>query len=166
MKKGLGRFEKKGFSVVEIIVASAIILLLVTAATGAWHLYFNLSNTSTQITQAALLTDEAAEALNFYRDKGWTSYISPLLLNTPYYIYWNGSAYATSTSPVLVNSNYYVQFQLSAINRDGSSDITTSGGTLDSRSKNVLITVFGSATTTSSAILAQTSIILHDVFHN
>jgi Tfp pilus assembly protein PilE len=155
--------HSRGLSVVELVVAAAIIVSVVTMATSAWQLYFRVSRTNGQLTQATLLTEEASEAINFLRDLGWTTYVAPLSLDIPYYIYWNGTQYTISSTPITVNKIYNVTVTLSAVNRDVNSNITTSGGTLDARTKAVKISIINA---TSSQTVLEVPLIIHDVFHN
>jgi len=159
-----------GFSVIEIVVASAIIVTLVTAAANIWILNFKISRTSNVTTQASLLTEEASEALNYFRDMSWAGYIAPLPLNTPYYISWNNSSmkYATSTTPILINNTYTVSFTFYAVNRDVSTgDIsgystTCPGSPCDTHSKKAVISVYASSS--PSVPLMQSTILLHDIY--
>lgn len=156
--------SSQGFSVVEIVVAAAIIVSLVTAASSAWQLFFKVSRTDTQSTQAGLLSEEAMEALNLYRDMSWSGMIAPLSLGTTYYIYWNGSSYSTSTSPITVNGSYVVGFALSSASRNANGDIVSSGGTLDSHTRMAIVSVALSSAT--STPILQSSFVIHDVFQN
>ena len=52
----------KGFSVVEVVVAAAIIASVGLAITSAWRQYIRLTQTSGNLVQAALLTEEAEGA--------------------------------------------------------------------------------------------------------
>ncbi len=158
--------KNTGFSIIEIVIAAAIIVTLVTAAAGAWQLYFKVSRTSNQNTQAALLTGEAAEALNLLRDSGWTANISPLSLGTTYYLYWNGDTYATSTTPILIdNSPYSISFVFSEIRRDTTSDnIVSSGGAVDIHTRSVVISIMSSSSPPMTVM--QSSLLLHDVYKN
>lgn len=155
--------QSRGFTVLEIIVASAIIVSLVTTAAGVWHLYFKLSNGTARRTQAALLTEEAAEALNLLRDRSWSKNIAPLSLDTPYYIYWNGTTYATSTTPVTVNGNYNVYVKFGSLLRDVNKDISTTGS-IDARSRYATVTVSVAGSPTKKDL--ETQFLIHDVFQN
>ncbi|MEA2715475.1 MAG: hypothetical protein QOG91_503 [Candidatus Parcubacteria bacterium] len=148
---------------VEIVVAAAIIVSMVTAAAGAWQLYLRLSNTSGRRTQAVLLSEEAAEALNLLRDRSWAKNIAALSLDTPYYIYWNGTTYATSTTPVTVNNSYNVYVTFGALYRDINKDIA-GAGTIDARSRYATVTV--SVAGNPGAKDLETQMLIHDIFQN
>src|SRR6185369_9324074 len=115
---------------------------IAAGAAAAWQLYLRISNSSGRTVQAALLLDEGAEAVQLLRDSGWTANIAPLSLNTPYYLYWNGSAYATSTSPVVIQGSYVRTITLAAVSRDASTyNIVSSGGTNDPNTRDVVVSV-------------------------
>jgi len=158
---------QKGFTVVEIVVAAALIASIVTAIAGAWQLYLKLSNQTAGLTAAALLAEEGGEALGLMRDQGWTANIVPLSIGTTYYLYWNGSAYAVQTSPVVVGGNYVRSFTLSYALRDGNYNYTgtssSCGGSCDADTRDAFITV---SFASSTAPLVQSEILIHNVFKN
>lgn len=156
--------RSSGFSIIEIVVACAIIVSLVTAAASAWQIYLRISDSSADRTQAALLTEEAGEALNLFRDTSWSGNISPLPLNTTYYLYWNGTRYATSTTPVTVQSYYTVGLSLAAVSRDGSSNIVSSGGSNDTGTRQATVTI--TRLGTPNQTLLTSNLYIHNVFQN
>lgn len=158
---------RNGFSVIEIVIAAAVIVTIVTAATNAWQIYFKISRTSGSGTQATMLTEEFAEALNYFRDLDWSKYIAPLTPGTTYYMYWNNGSdtYGTSTTPVLVNDAYYIGIVFSPVSRDMTNkDIVPTGSAnsgTDIRTRLAVISIYTS--TTSSQTLMQSSLYLHDI---
>ena len=157
--------QKGGLSVVEIVIAAAIIITVVTAAGGAWQLYLRLSNTSIRQSQAAILTEEAAEALRVLRDENWTRNIATLTNGTLYQLSWNGGRYSLDTSQVLLQNQYVRTIALSAVNRDATTfDIVSSGGTTDTNTKKVTISVFTEGATSSP--IMQSEMLLHNVQNN
>ena len=156
------RFSR-GISIIEIVVAAAIIATAVVGISGAWQLYIKVSNISAEYAQAANLTEEAGEALDIMRDMSWNSNISPLSLGTTYYLYWNGQSYTATTTPQIINSTYLRTIVLSSINRDANYNIASSG-TLDPNTKlaTITVTISGNASTT----LAQLQTLIHNVFNN
>jgi prepilin-type N-terminal cleavage/methylation domain-containing protein len=159
-----GSHRKSGFSLVEILVSAAIIAVVGVGVTAAWRQYINLTQSSARITQAALLTEEAGEALEFYRDLTWSGYIAPLTLGTPYYLYWNGTGYATSTTEVAVQNNYSVSFVLASVMRDGNSNIVSSAGTGDPNTLKATITVAPLGNLASP--YSQSELLIHNVYAN
>ena len=92
---------KKGFSVVEIIIASAIVTLVGVAITSSLLAYINISMKNSRNVQTALLFEETAEALQFMRDQSWSANIAPLTKETPYYLVWNGNSFVSTTTAIL-----------------------------------------------------------------
>ena len=153
-----------GLSVVEIIVAAAVIVTIVTAAAASWQVYLRTSNTSVQQSQAAIIVEETSEVLRLFRDQSWTSFISPLSLNTLYQLNFNGTGYTITTNQILVQNKFVRTFSLSAVSRDSSDNIITSGGTNDPNSRKVSISVFLPGAT--STPIMQTEMLLQNVYAN
>lgn len=156
--------RKKGLSVVEIIVASAIIVTLVTAIGGGWQLYLRVTREGTNYTMASNLSEEGAEAVQLLRDLGWTANISPLSLNTAYDLYWNGTAYKATTTAQLLQSAYRRTATFSSVERDAWDNIVTSGGTVDADTRKVTIRVYLS--TSTSTLLTQSEMLIHNTYAN
>ena len=155
--------HSQGLSVVEIVVAAAIIVTLVTAAAGAWQLYLRVFNTSTQQSQAALLLEEASEAVHLLRDQSWTSNIQPLTLGTSYQLSWNGSRYVLGTDQSLIQNQFIRTLIFSAVKRDINDNIDASG-TDDINTIKVTISV-ATQNATSTPII-QSEMLIHNVYAN
>ncbi len=154
----------KGFGLVEILIAASIITVVITAASAAWNQYIKLAAASAITVRTALLTEEAGEALQLIRDRSWTSNIAPLINGTAYYLTWNGSNYATTTTPIAFRDQYAIKFMMSAVSRDGSSNIVTSGGSNDTNSRRATIQIV--TTSATNTPLASSDLILHNVYSN
>ena len=61
----------KGMSIFEILVASAIILIITTFVFEAWNTFIKISKVSTEKNYAFMLLNEASEALLFIRDESY-----------------------------------------------------------------------------------------------
>lgn len=153
----------RGISVVEIVVAAGIILTAVTGIAGAWQLYFKISNKSAQYSQVSTIIEEGEEALNLMRDMSWSGNISPLSLNTTYYIYWNGSAYVATTTLQTIQNTYVRTISFQSIQRDVNFNIASSGS-VDVNTRKAVITIFPSGN--ASTTLAQSEMLIHNVFNN
>ncbi len=132
---------KKGFSVIEIIVAAAIITTTVTIALSTFSSFFVLSQRAVARTQASLLAEETAEAFFILRDMGWDTYIAPLALGTTYYLSWNGTAYSATTTPTITNQTYTQSITLSAVNRDNITANIGSTGSIDDNTRKMSISI-------------------------
>ena len=104
---------KKGFSMVEVVIAAAIILGAVLVLLGVHNLYLKVALSNGSVVKAAYLAEEGVENIRFLRDVSWSANISGL----------------TSTSTTI--ENFYRTVTLSAVYRDANSDIVSSGGMLD-----------------------------------
>ncbi|MCX6715744.1 MAG: type II secretion system protein [Candidatus Taylorbacteria bacterium] len=152
-----------GFSIIEIVIGAAIVALVVTAIASAWQFYVKLGGQSTRTTQAALLIEEGGEALQYLRDKGWASNIGNLATNTTYYLIWNGTDYVTTATPTLINNNYSRTVILSAVLRDASDNIATTG-TADPNTRTATLSIYPNLDTTTPILQAQ--MLIHNVFQN
>ena len=153
----------KGFSIIEIIIASAIISTTVISIIVAINFFLKLSFTNSKEVGAVLLLEETAEAVQLIRDKGWIN-ISNTNPGTKYHIYWSTSDYFTTTTPQLINDIYTRTVQFENVNRDSNDDIVSSGGNDDSNTRKVLIEIswnaFGEIKTKTSQML------IHNVYAN
>ncbi len=155
---------KKGFSVVEIIVASAIIVTVITAIGGGWQLYLKTVRSANEYTMAANLSEEGAEAIQLLRDSGWNTNISPLSLNTNYDLYWNGTTYKATTTPQLIQNKYRRIVNFSSVERDAFDNIVTSGGTVDANTRKATISIYIQSTSTSPTIVSE--MLIHNTYAN
>ena len=152
--------QSKGVSLIEVLIASAIIMSSVVAIMGVYSGLTSLSIRNTMKVQAGMLLDEGAEALRFMRDVSWNTNISPLVNGTTYYLYWNHTVseygWRATTTPDSIDDQFVRSFVLSSVNRDGSFNIVNTGGVLDSGTRKATITVSwydGVATSTKNIIM-------------
>jgi len=160
--------KQKGFMIVEVLVASAIIAMSVLAASNVAQKSINVSRQSFHSAQAAFLLEEGAEIVRVGRDSSW-AYISSLTSGTEYYpmycrlgdVYSDSKCivYAVDTSvwilwPMDNSSPFFLTNQsknvgqffrkivISDVYRDSvTQDIVSSGGVLDSGTKFITVTV-------------------------
>ena len=118
--------KESGFSVIEILISTAIISAIGTMIVLSFNLYVRMSERNSNNIQAALHLEEASEALIFLRDSSWTDNIFPLSVGVEYYLYWDGSSYSISTEPLL-QDEFQKTFVISEVNRDSSDSISESG---------------------------------------
>lgn len=152
---------RRGVSLVEVLIASAIIMTSVVSIMGVYGGLTSIAIRNTAKVQAGMLLDEGAEALRFMRDVSWSTNINPLINGTTYALYWDYSAsnygWRATTTKDMIDGQFDRTFVLSSVNRDASSfDIVNSGGTLDTGTRKATITVSwydGVATTSKSIIM-------------
>ncbi len=157
-----------GFSLVEVMIGSSIILIGFFALISAFNGYLRIASANANTLQASLLAEEGIEAVRLLRDNGYAANISALSNDTNYYLSWNGSGWVATTTRILVDSLYERKFVLSAVNRDNATDrISTaaSGVTVDTHARKATVTVSwlnqSRATTTVSLATYVT-----DIFSN
>lgn len=154
------KIKSRGVSVVEVLIASAIIMSSVVAILGVYSGLTSISLRNTAKVQAGMLLDEGAEALRFMRDVSWASNISPLVNGTTYWLFWDYSTstygWRATTSPIIIDDQFERSFVMSQVNRDVSTfDIVSSGGTVDAGTRKATITTswFDKTSTSSKSIV-------------
>ncbi len=162
-------FQKKnnirGFSLIEVLIACSVISIAIFSLMSASSKGIQLSNQALRQTQASFILEEGAEALKSIRDAGWTN-ISGLTAGTNYYLTYNTTTntWSLGTTPTsAIDSMFTRVVVVSAVSRDSSDDIVTSGGTNDVGTKKVTVTVSWPSInhTTSSKTL---SFYISDIF--
>lgn len=146
-----------GFSLVEVLIGTALILFSLTSLTAAYSFYLQAGLKNTDRLKAALLLQEGVEAATLLRDNSWNS-LAALTPGTPYHFSWNGTGWAPTTTPVLIDNALYRTATIENVyRRDSDKDIVpvASGDpkSLDSGTKKITVRVFmiNGATTTLNA---------------
>lgn len=143
----------KGFTLVEVVVATSIILVFLLALFGVNNLYLKSAFLNTDSIKATFLAEEGLEAMRFLRNSSWEDNILPLSAGTNYNLIFLSNAWIVNSSSDYVDNLFERRAVLSDVYRDVLDDIVTSGGTLDPYTKMVTINVSWStrgATTTKS----------------
>lgn len=95
-----------GFSLVEVVIGAALILLSVTGLVTTYSFYLKAGLKNIDSLKAAFLLQEGVEAATLMRDNSWNS-IASLSTTTSYYLYWNGLMWTTTTTPQVIDSLFY-----------------------------------------------------------
>lgn len=133
--------RQKGFSIVEVVIASAIISASLLAIIGISQQSLVASRRALNTYVASTLLEEGAESVRIVRDSAWTN-ISSLSPATTYYPLFSSGAWSlTTTASDGVVGIFSRTVTVSAVNRDASDDIVSSGGTADAGTKLVTVTV-------------------------
>jgi Tfp pilus assembly protein PilV len=155
-------FSARGVSMLEVIVASAISLLVVVGGAGAFMLALPSVITSVDRTQAAYLAEEGLEVVRILRDSSWSGNIATLAAGTPYYLSYNsGTATWSSTTTNAYIGKFERSVTLAAVNRDASQNIVTSGGSNDTNTRKATVTVSWltrTGTTSRSLVMYLTNV--------
>lgn len=138
----LHKNKENGLSLIEVVIASAIIsvsLIFVIQTAGQALV---ISNQSVNLYTASVYLEEGAEAVRTIRDNGWSN-ISGLATSSNYYLSFSTSTNLwslSSTTSTLGSFTRIITF--TPVYRDSNYDITTStSGTLDSGTYKVDISV-------------------------
>jgi len=167
-KKNTQYFKtNKGFGILEIVIASAIVSIALFSLLTVFIFTNRLNLQSNNKIRANFLVEEGIEALRFLRDASWSGNMDALSQGTDYYI-----SFATMTStwsietvdPGLIDDLFLRKVILEDVYRDSSDDIVTPGGTLDPDTKKFTVEVEWQERTASSTIRVSTY--LSDIFDN
>jgi type II secretory pathway pseudopilin PulG len=143
---------KKGFTIIEVIIACSIITITVFTLMSAASKGIELSGRSLRQTQANTLLEEGVEAVKTIRDDSWDT-ISALSLDAPYYLFYdiNTNKWSLSSSmdtPISSIPTYPIddifsrQVVFSEVYRNNDDDIDEEDGSnLDDGIKKVTVTV-------------------------
>lgn len=141
MKKTIFLKNNRGFGVVEILAAVAIIAIVLVLIMEIYAFLLQASGQNEKKLQAASFAQEAIEAVRGARDETWDN-IGNLALGAPYY----PSIYGTPAKWILVSgqetvSGFTRQIIASRVERDANDNIVESGGTEDSGTRKIITTV-------------------------
>ncbi len=155
----------KGFSLVEVVVGSAVLGVVFVSLISIYGTYIRASTQNASTIKMTYLAEEGVEAVRTLRDRGFASNINGLTASTTYYLNFSGGFWVSTTTPEIIDTSYYRSFVLFSVYRDGNSDIVTTGGTLDPDTRKVVVTVSytpGVAATTTKSLSAY----LTNIFKN
>jgi Tfp pilus assembly protein PilV len=153
----------KGISIVEIVVAAAIIGTSVVGIAGAIQIYLKIVYQNARETQAVLLLDETAEALQYLRDDSFSANIDTAVSGTTYTVFWNGIGYELGTSTITLPYDMTRTVVFSDVERDGNDQIASSG-TADDATRKATITIAWPYKGVTETIASE--MLIHDMYAN
>lgn len=130
-----------GFSIIEIVIACAIFLSTVAAFVTGNDILREMSMSTADKTEAALLVEEGFEALLLLRDIDWDAKIAVLTRETPYHLYWDGDSYELSGNEVVIDGRYQRRVTFFDVRRDGTGAVSPTG-TLDADTRRARIEIW------------------------
>lgn len=139
-----------GFGLIEIIIVTAIVTGTLFGFLQAGIVSLKLLRSEKENLEAALLAQEALEAVRSLRDESWANNIAVLANAAPYYpVVENGKWMLKTASPGLINGKYerYVIFE--EVKRDASDRISSSGN-VDLATR--LVTAYATTTRKTTAL--------------
>ncbi|MEK7208222.1 MAG: hypothetical protein AAB699_01580 [Patescibacteria group bacterium] len=106
----------RGFSLVEVVVGTALILLSLAALAGAYSFYLKAGLANTDKLKAAFLLQEGVEAVTALRDEAWAN-LSSLAPGTWQYLHWNGATWVATSTATTTDGVFTRDFQLDEVYR-------------------------------------------------
>jgi Tfp pilus assembly protein PilV len=150
----------RGFMMVEILVASSIIVVSILAFMSVAQKSIYVARQSAHTAQAGFLLEEGAEVVRILRDNAWSN-ISTLTTSTNYYASFSGGTWILSTTPNSIGIFTRV-LTISSVKRDNTTHDISSTGTDDPNTK--LFTVFVSWLEGSTTVTKTLSFYITDIF--
>ena len=127
----LNKNSSSGLTLVEVLIATSIILAFLLALSGVFHLYLKTAFSNGEVIKATELAEESLEVMRFLRDSSWDANIVPLSLGVNYGLVLDLGTWQATTTNIWVDNTFERTVVLSAVYRDPSGDIAPGGGTLD-----------------------------------
>lgn len=129
--ENLNKNSNSGLTLVEVLIATSMILVFLLAFSGVHNLYLKTAFSNGEVVKATELAEESLEVVRFLRDSSWNTNIAPLSLDTDYYLVFEGGGWQVTTTKTPIDTIFERVVTLSAVYRDVSADIISGGGTLD-----------------------------------
>lgn len=117
--------KQKGFGLLELIVAMALFMIVVVVGAGGVLQTYSINTLSGTETQAKLYAQEGVEATHSIAKQNWA-----LMVPGAYGLDTGGGNWVFSGSSDTLG-NYVRTTQIQTVQRDGSGNVVTSGGTVD-----------------------------------
>jgi hypothetical protein len=146
-----------GFGIVEIIVGAAILSVALGGLVAAMRIAVRASYDNLGKTQANFLLTEGVEAVRALRDASWSANIAGLADSSIYYLYFNGTKWATTSAEQVIDGAFYRKFSVYNVYRDGSDNIAASGAA-DSGTRKAVVSVAWRAGKSTTTVQATTYI--------
>lgn len=117
----------KGSSLVEAIIAIAVIVVVLSGIISVYPVLFRLSLGTVDKAQASLLLEEGVEAVKVMRDTNWNGTIGALTYDASYYVSFSGGTWTVTTVPAMIDGLFERTIAVSEVFRDGSDNINVAG---------------------------------------
>lgn len=129
----------KGFFLIEVVVAASVIAVVLVLLMGSIQDSVEASQRSLERTQASYLLEEGAEAVKSIRDINWST-ITGIANDTTYYLSWSVMTWSLTTTPQTID-RFTRTIVFDEVYRDMSDGIVGTGGTLDTGTRKVTVSV-------------------------
>lgn len=143
--------HKRGFSLVEILVAVAVLLASFVSVLTAFQVAARHGRGTIEQVQGAALAEEGIETITALRDSGWNN-LSSLAVGTAYNLVFNGTAWATTQTPQMIDGVFLRTVVLNDVyRRTSDQDIVASSSpdakAIDMGTKKITVRVSWATTT-------------------
>lgn len=155
-----------GFSLVEIVVGSALLGVVFVSLIATYGMYVKASLQNSSIIKATYLAEEGVEAIKSMRDRSWDAEIAGLTTDATYSLDFTTAIWKATTTPEIIDTTYTRSFQLSPVYRDTNSDIVETGGTLDPDTKKVAVSITFAPSVSSATTTKTLSAYITNMFQN
>lgn len=145
--------NKRGFGLVEVIVAISIILLVLSSIYGVHVFYIKTVFSNINKVRATFLLEEGVEAIKLIRDQNWEN-IADLSVDEDHFLAFNGNFWQVTDANVFIDALFERKFSLERVRRESSGVISSSGASYDEDTRKVNVTVswFDGTATSSRSI--------------
>jgi hypothetical protein len=116
----------KGISLVEVVIGSAIVLVIFSGLVSVFNFYFKHSINLTDNIKAEFLVEEGMEALRSMRDADFLL-LSSLSGVGQRHLEWSGTAWIASSTPEIIDGIFHRDFVIESVHRDAFFDIASAG---------------------------------------
>jgi prepilin-type N-terminal cleavage/methylation domain-containing protein len=143
--------NRDGITLIEVVIAIAIVLLVLTFTGLAINQYVQARTLVLNDVRKVFLTEQGYEMARFMRDSDW-SQISARTIGQPFFLSVSTSTITLSSTPELIFDRYHRQLILESVYRDPQGVIVGPmgpGGTLDNQARHLLVQVGDQAGTTT-----------------
>lgn len=145
--------HNRGFSLVEILVAVAVLLASFVSVLTAFQVAARHGRGTMEHVQATALAEEGIETMTTLRDAGWNN-LSFLTIGTSYDLVFNGTAWATMQTPQMIDGFFRRTVVLDDVyRRNADKDIVASSSpdakAIDAGTRKVTVRVSWATTTPS-----------------
>lgn len=122
--------SSKGSTLVEVLVVAGVLASIALAVFGTLSLLSRFHQKNMSTIKGQLLAEEGIEAIRFIKASGWST-LTAIPVNTERYLSLSPSSWTVTTVPEVIDGLFWRTFKTFSVYRDASSDIVSSGGTLD-----------------------------------
>lgn len=119
--------DNKGITIVEILIAVAIMASFIGVLSLAFMLYLQVATAGPKHTAAVFIADEGIEAVRTIRNRGWESEIKTLMNEETYYLYLSEGGWVATTTEQTIDDTFVRKLTFSEVKRDGEGVIAETG---------------------------------------